>query len=563
MTEFSPIFNAGLLEADCTPCEDRDLSNVRRHATRPGMALERRKQIISLGAFGMKIFAWLFFRPLESGWRRHLISISIALTAVAVAALYYNMFTQIGSREVVGGHPQTALEQALVFNFCGKYGYLSPNVNGSERFFQRESWPPDQKFSEAIVARYGEISQFCEKDFQRFLNGENSLSLLLSALLLLPPDDSVTTLAVKLVLFECIVLFLALYFLGLFGAGLLPLFFLSMATVKLLSAQPTVISQYPAMSLLLLFSSALLALLWPDINRRKPHVLSLAGVGVGIVLAFVYNWRTSYGLIMAVQVIILLFIAALKYYHQDRILRNFGVISGAVVIGFFVFQAALIWPLQKNIQYTYSHHPIWHPIVLGLGALPNPLAEREGIKWEDSAAWQIAKRIDPSVTYLGPKYDHALRSYYFELWKRYPWEMIGIYSKGIFETGRTIKFPLLGRLAQIVIRNGFVWLSILLSIAIGGYFLLSLNSRLAIFTILLSAALIGVSLEGAVVMPTFTLAYQGSLAAGFEALLAVLIVLAFARANMTAQMQNSSCGGVSSRSQTMAISPRYKMGRKM
>jgi hypothetical protein len=167
----------------------------------------------------MKILAWLFFRPPETGWPWHATSVAIALTAVALAALYYNLFTQVGSKPVVGGHPQVALEQALVSHFCGKYGYLSPNVNGVERFFQREKWPADQTFSEAIIARYGATSRFCAKDFQRFLNSENSLSFLLSALLLLPPDDSANTLAVKLVLFECTVLFLAVYFLGLFGAG--------------------------------------------------------------------------------------------------------------------------------------------------------------------------------------------------------------------------------------------------------------------------------------------------------------------------------------------------------
>jgi hypothetical protein len=428
------------------------------------------------------------------------------------------------------GHPRIAVEQAIVFNFCGKYGYLTPSANDGERLFQPEKWPADQTISKAIVARFGTISRFCEKVSERFLNNENSLSVLLSALLLLPADDTVSTLALKLVLCECTFLFLVLYVLGLSGAGPLPLIYVSMATIKLLAEQSTDISQYRMMSVLLLISSALLALLWPAVDRRKPYILSLAGLGVGLVLGFVYNWRTSYGLIMAVQVAVFLFIVALKYYRQDRIFLRIGAISGAVFIGFFAFQAALIWPLEKDIRYNYSHHAIWHPIVLGLGVLPNPLAEREGIKWVDGAAFKLAKEVDPNVTYLGPTYDLALRSYYFQLWKRYPWEMVGIYSKGIFETSRTMRFPLLGKLAQrVMIRNGFVWFGVLLSIAIGGYFLLSLSPRLAMFTIVMAAALIGVSLEQAVVAPIFSLSYQGSLVVGLEALLAVLMVFAFAR----------------------------------
>ena len=175
------------------------------------------------------------------------------------------------------------------------------------------------------------------------MNNENSLSLLLSALLLLPPGDSASTLAVKMILFECAVLFLALYFLSLFGAGLLPLSFVSIAAFKSLSAQlqPAAISQYPMMSILLLFTSALLALLWPAVGRGKPCVLPLAGVAVGLVLGFVYNWRTPYGLIMAVQVAVFLFIAALKYYRQGshfaqnrryfwRCLRRVPCVSGSV-----------------------------------------------------------------------------------------------------------------------------------------------------------------------------------------------------------------------------------------
>ena len=94
--------------------------------------------------------------------------------------------------------------------------------------------------------------------------------------------------------------------------------------------------------------------------------------------------------------------------------------------------------------------------------------------------------------------------------------MAGIYFKGIFETSRTMVFRSLDKLAEVVIPNGFVWFSILLSIAIGGYFLLSLSPQLAIFTIVMAAALIGVSLEQAVVMPTFTWSYQGSLVVGFR-----------------------------------------------
>ena len=58
----------------------------------------------------------------------------------------------------------------------------------------------------------------------------------------------------------------------------------------------------------------------------------------------------------------------------------------------------------------------------------------------------------------------------------------------------------------------------------------------------MAAALIGVSFEQAIVMPLFTWSYQGSLVVGFEALLAVLMVFAFAGVVLRAPGQDSRTG---------------------
>ena len=273
------------------------------------------------------------------------------------------------------------------------------------------------------------------------------------------------------------------------------------------------------------FTGASLAGRWPRETAHSPVCRARSGIGAGLRVQLAYILRAHHGRAgCRISLIV-----ALKYYRKDGIFyRKSALFLARVFVGFFAFQAVLIWPLEKDIRYNYSHHPIWHPIVLGLGVLPSPLAEREGIKWDDSAGEKLAKEVDPNVTYLRPTYDHALRSYYFQLWKRHPLEVARIYFKGIFETSRTMAFSLLGQLAEVAIRNGFVWFSILLSMAIGGYFLLSLSPQLAIFTIVMAAALIGVSFEQAIVMPLFTWSYQGSLVVGFEALLAVLMVFAFA-----------------------------------
>jgi hypothetical protein len=55
------------------------------------------------------------------------------------------------------------------------------------------------------------------------------------------------------------------------------------------------------------------------------------------------------------------------------------------------------------------------------------LARREGIKWRDSAGDALARRVDPSATYLGPSYERALFRYYWSLWLRAPAEMAALY----------------------------------------------------------------------------------------------------------------------------------------
>src|SRR5262249_16066283 len=138
------------------------------------------------------------------------------------------------------------------------------------------------------------------------------------------------------------------------------------------------------------------------------------------------------------------------------------IFVAAVVAGFLAFQATLIWPLERGIGYSGSNHPIWHPIVLGLATtghhrssgarwaqvddpdfVPTAQAEREGIRWLDTIVDDLAKRMDPQATYLGPRYEAALRAYYFQLWRRYPREMLQIYADHVFATSRTIQFGFL------------------------------------------------------------------------------------------------------------------------
>ena len=115
------------------------------------------------------------------------------------------------------------------------------------------------------------------------------------------------------------------------------------------------------------------------------------GVGFGLILAFIFNFRTSYGIASIGQFVIAIVVH--KFWTSTAALSYARLTSG-LVAGFLAFQVSAIWPLERDYKGTnYANHPIWHPIVLGLGNPPSPLSDREGIRWSDDPG-----RIRPGVS---------------------------------------------------------------------------------------------------------------------------------------------------------------------
>jgi hypothetical protein len=110
-------------------------------------------------------------------------------------------------------------------------------------------------------------------------------------------------------------------------------------------------------------------------------------------------------------------------------------------VGYEVFNRAVMRPLEHPAganTTNYTYHTIAHPLVMSLAVPPNPLSDDEGIKWNDSVGWEIAKRVQPGVGYLGPEYESALYRYYFGLWRTRPRDMLRTYWVKLLWTGRGV-----------------------------------------------------------------------------------------------------------------------------
>jgi hypothetical protein len=72
-------------------------------------------------------------------------------------------------------------------------------------------------------------------------------------------------------------------------------------------------------------------------------------------------------------------------------------------------------------------HPLGHPLVLALAIPENALSREEGIRWADEVGPSIAARVDPGVTFMGPRYNAALLRYYGGLWRTHTRAMLAVY----------------------------------------------------------------------------------------------------------------------------------------
>lgn len=424
----------------------------------------------------------------------------------------------------IDGHARISLEEAMNAQFCGQPGRLSSQhsiaaVLGSDARLM------NRPLEQIVVWKAGSLDTYCGSIDRAFLNNENSLMLLMRAALGIQPHQSAAAIGRWLAAIRLVMIVLFAYVLLEAGAAL-PFTFLCLLAIFEISRamKPFELTIYSFFVADLLVMTALYILAWRRLAGRLPAAVFGACVAAGVLTAFFVNMRTSHFPVYAVAFVFFLVAAGRR---SSGIRRPIFVAVGLVafVVGYASFGRLFIRPLIPSGPDPYVNHPhhgIAHPLVLALGVPPNPLAQREGISWNDDVGLTLARRMVPDAVYLGRGYEEGLFLLYGRLWLQYPAEMRAIYraklaqaGTGMFDWDRTNSLhnrvsTILGRIVPVV-TGGQILVAYCVVLAIAAWRFLRHQSQLAgLFTFLTMTAIL-LMLEAAAIASRFLMQYDAYL----------------------------------------------------
>lgn len=427
------------------------------------------------------------------------------------------------------GHAIVSLNVAVNRAFCHHPSRLSNNADVA-RLLQAEPALVTRPIAGVIAENWQSVEAYCASVVVPYVNNENSLMLLENWIMRAIPDVSLAS--VGQIMLWLRVLVVLLFCLALLRSGVSVLVcagVLEIAAAILHQLQPVFAYSVYAFFLPLTLLPIAIYLLTAGISRRVPVRMAVALI-TGVASAYGTNMRTSYLPLFVMFFLIYLAAGEWTATERGRTWRQRLAVSAAALalfaVGYGAFHYTFITRSRPEGNTQPSHHVIWHSVVMSLAIPANPLSEREGIKWNDGTGWDLARRINPAVPYLGPGYEEALRSYYFDLWRRYPAEMRQIYLEKFKLGGRhmieiakfdsTLVTAILGVLAYLP--NG-LWLAAALLIASAAAvwrYVRSASRAMLAFLYLTTIAIL-LYLEGSAIMPYYYLTYQSTLLFGCAA----------------------------------------------
>lgn len=321
-------------------------------------------------------------------------------------------------------HAVVSLDLAIVRAFCGRPSSFSSAGKIAARF-RDAALDRDQPLRSLIAAETGSVEAFCASADLPFVNNENSLMLLESAILSANPNLSFTGLGEWLHRIRLVATILCTGVLVSIGASLGFAFGMMCVSLILIGAMPGfVYSAYPFLWLLILCTASTYAVLLQTRAAEKGWSAAIGGAMAGVIAGFAINMRTSY-LPMTVAALGIFVLCAWTRGRTTRPVMPLSAFVAAFGLGLMVFNLSLIRPLA-SVDGRVSHS-IAHPLVLSLGVPPTAFSKAQDISWNDVVGPRKALAIDPHADYLGPRYSAALFTYYRSLWSEHPREMAGLY----------------------------------------------------------------------------------------------------------------------------------------
>jgi hypothetical protein len=370
-----------------------------------------------------------------------------ALIGVAVLPLLRPVVRSLDTA-AVGDTSGWSLEMAVNRTWCGRYPYLTSTISENAARIDLMHLSVRNAGTTAIrnliISGAGSLADYCRMEGQRAPFHEASMILVESALLTTRRLISLPGLAYGLAglahagFLTFAFVLLKLRWPAVFVAGVVAA---AMYMTALLGGN-ALYSPYPLILPTLLVGIGIGGLCLGYKIHRWPALFLTAAFVLGVWTGFLGNLRTSCYPAAALITCLFIGVAAVDWREVAR--PSTGTLAAATcaavlaaVAGVATFDRLFIAPIRAvDAPGHYSYHVVMHPLVLGLATLPNELATREHLKWDDTSGVEAAQRIDPSVTYLGPGYERALFAYYVQLWRRNPAAMAGIYFRKLTDTRR-------------------------------------------------------------------------------------------------------------------------------
>jgi hypothetical protein len=411
-------------------------------------------------------------------------------------------------------HAIASLSEGINEVWCGKPA-LSSDVYSIGVLLVRQPSDVSTPVRTLIERAAGSVTAYCGTVTEPFANNENSLAMLDAAVLRLggrsmtPVTVGRALLALRLaiLLLFCGAVLLAggsvLMCVGVFEAGL------ALCRLTLFWS----LSIYPFLFVAPLLSIALYVWLFDRADRSPRPLDWVLLAAVGLAASFGANMRTSH--MPAYAMLLALFL----WLWRPPAWRHLAAAVVVVCAAYLAANWAIVTRRQSaTTVYNRSYHVVAHPLVLSLAVPDNSVARREGIKWRDSAGDALARRADPSATYLGPSYERALFRYYWSLWLEHPREMAALYLWKFDIAG----YNLVQYLSQdarpiwtsifpwMIVGNGLMRLWVMIALLAGSVAVYRRRrSTRAALAAMLTLVAIMLHLEMSIIMPSFNVIYHG------------------------------------------------------
>ena len=357
---------------------------------------------------------------------------AVVLTVVIIGAAFVlsrSAFT-IDGPALTDGHAMLSLDMAMAGAWCGAPSSFSSTVR-IPMVLRNRMARRHQSLRALAVEQAGSLEAYCRSIDTPFVNSENSLMVVESAILRAFPELSLSQLGHALLVLKLACLAAFVLLLMDLGSSIMLGGATFLCGLMLLQSMPDyAYSNYPFFFTLVLAAVAAYGFAAKHQWTARVAGLVCFGTAVGVMSAFIANMRTSY-----LPIALLCFACAVADEFRGRgrnvpigrRARRGAALVMCFAIGYLGFQyGAITRQLPSEGRFNASH-PFGHPLVLALAVPENAFSSQQGIRWADEVGPQIAARIDPGVPFLGPRYNAALLDYYKSLWRDHAREMLALY----------------------------------------------------------------------------------------------------------------------------------------